>query len=1472
MATANYAPVAGREDDARTDTNSASPLPAPSPATAGGASRSSSAVLLAEADQFTPLSLDGSDLQFEPRPFADKSTHTDPVSPHDPAQMPTPPDAAQSSPRVSAQPFGAATAARKPASAGRSLAPPTTSKSGHGYGLLSPAPSWSGISDVSNRSSLASSPALLHAPSPLEEGDLLTSEQVQGLPGSVTSAGPRDASDIARLGEDRNLLSNEHTQIPTINSNATRPARPIGSDTSSQSSTVLIRPKPRSVQTGPLITSDISDLPNPKRRASAAVPIRHPVPDLNTRSGAYAGNIATLEATAEAFSMTSSIEDAIRDAHEKLKRSDSQRSSILAASVRKRSLEGEDPNSPPGSGGLAGVTVSRQSSILDTYNAARHGGYSPAAYVMSPTHSFSSRSTRLRAGSKSSANGSFALPVMDSTTADFGNGEDFPWMSRSGPGKSSVRSVLSTRSGKVTLPEIVETEPPVTITQAALDEADRLAAEAPDEEEEDDTIRGNAQQRTSVALDPEMDLGMELDTPLAEGARPILDTAGLQLHEPETVDKAAVANAVEDVPATPTSLNTTDPEAGAFVDFDGVHYDPDQDKDLLAMPDPGFPQMPSPDLRPRRDQLPAAPSSYFDPATGRQMLYYPAPVPAMLTLPRKLGKNNRASQMNIGRSKVMSAMPEMRNSRMYRGSQALRESQAIRDSQFILPDPLQGVAGSPLIDSKDNSGTNSIAERPRSSQIQSEAQAQQLDPALPSPASASFTAEQPRQSIQPHRPETLRLPARLTDNDKRKSRMSLLPGGLAPELRASVFFDAPDDLPEVEVKDGSAMATLDSILDAAATAPVNAFTDHVYAGKLGDEVYGTAKKTKKQRSSQMPAHARSESRADDLANLDPKKRASLFSLLGGGKRQSSALGAVNGETGRQTAMSSRTGLGLDGAESIREDAEHDEEPEDDGEESSSDEEAEPTFTGAPTTLLAELQLRKQQAKLRTRPVYKIAPNGLHSTLLELDAVAEVERKTRKGRRVNLAWEDPMMRLDEEDDDYDDDVPLGMLYAAKKAGHNDLREVIDEVNRPLGLLERRDMEENEPLSKRRDRLQGREPAVSAKARLSRLNLPDLSANARHSRMDLPMTGGLRPISGIAEGSELGAEAPLDEPEIEEETLGERMRRLRAQNEDPAGLPKARPVSGAFSAELLSQFGGDGDSQQDGPSSAKDKGKGTETIRLVADKENDPPATEEEETLGQRRKRLQAEKEAREREMASAGPSYNPSALNALSGGSEEQPRLSRRLSLADVLGAHAPLKVQMAAAAVSDAERERIEHQEKAARFEAEKAAKMAAFRAAVPTVMPGSGVGTGRVHGGFLGGRFNDGTAGGLGYNGGLLNHSASMGNMAAGYGQGGMTRSFTNPAIPMHSPTANMYNPNANYAFGGQQQGMGMPMGMPYGNPYGSMSFGPGYPAAGGFGAMPMNMQMPMQGAMGMGMNINMQGGQPPVDMVERWRQSIVP
>jgi len=419
--------------------------------------------------------------------------------------------------------------------------------------------------------------------------------------------------------------------------------------------------------------------------------------------------------------------------------------------------------------------------------------------------------------------------------------------------------------------------------------------------------------------------------------------------------------------------------------------------------------------------------------------------------------------------------------------------------------------------------------------------------------------------------------------------LSLMP----EQLRANMFFEQPPPKhTTVEIKGQSAVKTLDDILDASAFAPVSAFTDHSIAGRLGAEVYGADENRKTRTKSQMFGN-------DSLAK---PKRATFFGLGGNksneklseGRSTMSILGIGKSPAYEPVAEKS-PGLVPDGQDDSDEPEEMDESY------------GEDVYSGAPTTLLAELQLRKQQAKARTQPTF--LPGGFRSTLLEMDAVAQVESKARQQKHVTLAWQDKTVVEEQaEQDDEDDDVPLGVLFPEQARMQN------DNAGRPMGLLERRELEDNEPLSKRRERLLGRQPLT----REPLLN--------RASTMMEFATGGVKNSSS------------------ETITPGGIPRLVSPSNDDAANpLPAARAVSGDFTSELLHHFGGEA------------KGKEKEAASTT-------PFSEENETLGQRRKRLIAEREAREREVGAGTPEQD-------AGLAAQRPLVKQRRSMADILSAH-----------------------------------------------------------------------------------------------------------------------------------------------------------------------------------------------------------
>jgi len=1254
----------------------------------------------------------------------------------------------------------------------------------------SPSPSRSSAPDSSGATA-AAVPAVSPPPSTSPTSQNVSVGAIPPPPTSLAAAQENDKNEKARSFP---TLASGHGSTTIFDvknplappSVAVNPAPPI-----SVAESTLFRPTPVNSppHTPQFVAACDSALPPIVRTSStASLALSHPTPDPNkgSRSGGYLGNIAALEASAERLSMTSSIEDAIREEHNELKRSDSRRSSILRAnSVTGIKTGGSDSGSIFGQSHLP--TVSTQTSIVGLNTAARLGGYSPGGYIMDPN-----TSGRLRSASKAS---SLGVPsnMLERTASggpapDVGTGEDFPFMSRHGPGKESVRSV----SSKLSFVQVAELEPPSTLSHA-LDEADR-AAVAGDDHDDDDTIRASAYQHIEAQF-----ADRHLDTEQASFPHGFTDdaTPRFQLYDPgmqpmyqgpsQQQQQRQHDSRGDERPTTSGSVATYEQAQTAFGDFDGVHCDPDAEGFVI----PEMPELLNERSKPL-GPMPPRPKSYFDSSTGQEMLFYPAPVPAMLNLPPKLSKKPKAAVRNMRRSQLLNVMP-----------------QESRQSRVWLPDPTENLRGSsdglPLMTELmgDSLGPNDSNPAPP---VLDPQQDEAFVPSHARQTSETSTIYAPaQQTAAVAGTREIRRPQRLTEPaDKRKTRASAL-DGLPPQLRASAFFDLPATTANLEIKGGSASATLDSILDASAAAPVSAFTDHVFAGKLGSEVYGPEKKKKKQKAGNRKTMMEADSAPDLLhpeADTQLKKRASHFSLLPGKRGQSgdvdaedgrTAVGLVNGEDGMRRDGTSPNGereplSPNELAPGSDEESSEEEEEEDEGEEE--------LYQGPPTTLLAELQLRKQQNKMRTRPMAHAYTNGMHSTLLELDAVAEVERKARVGKRVNLAWEDPSANPDHNDDGDDDDVPLGMLAVAKANGINratmDISAVMSEVHRPLGLMERRELEDNEPLSRRRERLQGHQSGLIPPAfdvvqqRISQLGISPYGLGGNlgtrsQSRLGLPL-----PSPGAGSGAR-----PVDpDEEEEEETLAERKARLAAENP----LPVTRPVSGQFTSELLSQFGGDAEN---------------ETGLLSKAKGNGPEVPEEEETLGQRRRRLQAEREAREREMGAAGLPLNlnpgrtltmvPNPINM------DANRLSRRMSMADVLGAHPLAMTQMS---MDPREEERLRREAEAARAQRETEMKMAAMRAQMPTTLVGPSVGA--RTGGYMGGMFNDGSGG-----------NPNVGGIGLGYGAG---------ATIMQQPQR--------------------------------MSAMPG--AYGGYGAAPMNMN-----AAGYGAPVANQGH---ADMVERWRQGVMP
>ncbi|KAF9888022.1 hypothetical protein FE257_009412 [Aspergillus nanangensis] len=394
-------------------------------------------------------------------------------------------------------------------------------------------------------------------------------------------------------------------------------------------------------------------------------------------------------------------------------------------------------------------------------------------------------------------------------------------------------------------------------------------------------------------------------------------------------------------------------------------------------------------------------------------------------------------------------------------------------------------------------------------------------------------------------------------SEQRDKKLSDLP----PQLRASAFFESPPATLDIDVKQESAVATLESILDASTYAPVSAFTDHPFAGHLGAEVYGSARpkssaidlsSQKRKQASRSTLHI--DHRASDSDRADTPHRLN-------DETEAEAANVHEGTSLHESSRDEGSGAALENNEG--------------------DDDQELPFTGPPTTLLAELELRKHELRQRQRTAATSV--GLHSTLLQLDAVAQKQSEHRRQRPVTLAWEDPDAHKN--DDEADEDVPLGILYPEKGTAADDTR--------PLGLMERREMEESEPLSRRRARLRG-EPAPPPRT-------PDRRPNTMYSQ-NIPEPE--QPDSGD-----------------EGETLAQRLKRLKAKDRT------STVDESEFTTEILAEL-----SHLQG-NEEKEKDQGGEVAP-------------EDETLAQRRARLQKEAVEAKRNSTAKIPRYRRSMADIL----------------------------------------------------------------------------------------------------------------------------------------------------------------------------------------------------------------------------------
>jgi len=588
--------------------------------------------------------------------------------------------------------------------------------------------------------------------------------------------------------------------------------------------------------------------------------------------------------------------------------------------------------------------------------------------------------------------------------------------------------------------------------------------------------------------------------------------------------------------------------------------------------------------------------SYIKPPVADGMVYYPAPVPRVLNLPKKLSKRpaaaNSSPQLDQ-QSQRQSMFFDVRKSAMYGYGPPHAQTH-----QFGTPETTSGRASVVGSDRASNSSS----------------------------------------------PERKTTPGRMSPSkNNRQSVMTINRKALPAHLRASVFFEG--GLPghnsvahEVEVKAQSAVLTLESLLDESARAPI--------AG----------------RRSPNTNHARTRSASPDKA-LQKSKVNYL------------PLGKWNGDNNNDAQASTSTTPdpahidhnrdNIDTtlapwASTVLTSFDHFATIEEDETETPLDLQSEsysppPSPQPAPHTLLAELATRKAAQKSRNRTAADAFPNGtMAATLLELDAVAQVEAENRVKRRTVLAWEmagvlNSSPQLGDGVDDSgeqensadkskdDDDTPLALLPVPPpkspkrklmnwNAGSGFPSTGATNVAEKETLLARQAREETEPLSIRRSRLFGTSPSSKPNANTARAvsAAPSFFVPSNHKNAD----------------NSNNPNSDKENSPDDEETLAQRTLRLKELKQlsnylanGNSSLKRGNTVR-AVSAYTQGSAGEGMDDlveeDEEGEGFAndvlRDAGVHVDVIGEGGkEREEEDVEEEEEETLGQRRARLQKEGE-------------------------------------------------------------------------------------------------------------------------------------------------------------------------------------------------------------------------------------------------------
>lgn len=936
-----------------------------------------------------------------------------------------------------------------------------------------------------------------------------------------------------------------------------------------------------------------SDAVNPLLRTASsegAVQLQHPTPDLQSLQGAYVQNVERLEEHAERMSSTSSdIGEEIRKLRREQKLSDSRRSSMLSNAIQEEEIVTHSRSRNVS-------TSSYANSIVDLNNSARHGGYSPGGYMTSPKGS-------LRSGSWSQVSFTASIPRQRSISKGSRLGQ-----------VSSLDDEGELVQSPVEDPTLVGIVPRLDglriTTNESFSNMFEQSAEKRNSQEEHGGTRLPSDGSFTHLYNSMVDANSS--APHLAAPRTPSDTSFTDVYNQiatEIREQLYDAGAGGKSPAMNSSIQPTPvEEQKPFVTREQLLETVANDHHRFQLLSPQVPLIDDVEMAKRLSGLEPLDEESDPPPRSVLQIHRTGsmdgrPIQNVMELPDR--PITAASTDTYQQAQTLFRdfdgayyAPSIRDAiRESSGGLDRRASAMLTSPPNVdprVPPPAPGMIFYPAPVPRQLNLPQRLSQMP-SAAVQARRRTQMLSE-LPPEVRKSMPWLGQEQGRSVTEGATL---------DPRQSKMTL--SNMPPHLRASMFFETPGSSQEVEMVDDSAVATLDDLLDASANAPASAFINHPFVGRLGADVYRKEELVKSASSPSFlpkPEKAEKKNRRSSMLGLRRNSISSTDQLREENNKTPNKLQKRNSRSNSLAALDDSAlargpggeiaGIGKSAESAPERERERDgreaddEQPDHEEEEEEGDDE--PEYKGPPTTLLAELQARKAQQKQRNRTAATAFPNGMHATLLEMDAVAQLQKTKRKKTRVTLAWEDPETHAAADAADKDDeDVPLGMLFPGKN------KRDPGDWNRPLGLLEKKELEDNEPLSRRRNRLLG-------------IDMARRTPSPGKSMPEVQVTGDNDEDSGH-----------------EGETLAERIRRLKNQKEldEALGDVATRPVSTAFSTEMLSEFGiGDEKAQE------KRESTGSQAVKSVSSGEKSPNRSGantpgEEETLGQRRARLQRE---------------------------------------------------------------------------------------------------------------------------------------------------------------------------------------------------------------------------------------------------------